>query len=62
MNEATRVETIEKPTVNAQVWPDQYEWLKAKAEAGRRPRSLSDVLREVIDDAMHANETVAKAN
>jgi hypothetical protein len=48
-------ETNEKLQVATNVWQAQFDWLteRRKDKAGRISRSMSDVIREIIDDAMH---------
>jgi len=62
MNEAIRTETDDMPRIGLTVYPDQYEWLKAQQANGRRPRKMSDVVREIIDLAMHADSEKEQGN
>ena len=64
MSEAIRTEAADMPRVTATLWPEQMEWLeKRRLAIPSRPRKMTDVLREIIDQAMHADdERMAGAN
>ena len=64
MNEAIRNESeTELQRVAGGVWPDQFKWLKDKMRGdGKRPKNLSQVLREAIDDAIQYEIERMQAN